>query len=91
MKQLDTYHRLLEEKKNLYAGMLIKVKQEEPTNNSTLIYVLLIIFVIICTLIFLAKCAYDRNNSYLMMNLPESERKVYAAIVGIEREHDARM
>jgi len=75
----------------MYAGMNNKIKQEESTDNSTLIYVLLVVFMMICTLVFLAKCAYDRNNSFLMMNLPESERKVYAAIIGIEREHDKRM
>ena len=63
-------------------------KEEPPEDESTLIFTLMIILVILIILAFLAKCAYDRNNSYLMMNLPESERKVYAAIVGIEREAD---
>ena len=48
-----------------------------------MITVIIGIIMVIIFLIFCLKCAYDRNNNYLMMNLPESERKIYAAIVGI--------
>ena len=67
-----------------------KARVKPPPDYSTLIFSLIGLLVILIILAFCAKCAYDRNNSYLMMNLPESERKVYAALVGIEREHDKR-
>jgi hypothetical protein len=58
--------------------------------DPTMIYVLLIILFSVMSITFLYKCAYDYNNRQLMMNLPESERKVYAAIISIEREQDER-
>jgi uncharacterized integral membrane protein len=68
-----------------YAGKYNKLPQKEPPKemNEMLVYVLVGILILFLFLVFCLKCAYDRNNNYLLMNLPESERKIYAAIVGI--------
>jgi len=73
-----------------FAGAGNKAIVKVPTDWVTIIFILIGVLVFLIILAFCLKCAYDRNNNFLMMSLPESERKIYAALVGIEREHDKR-
>lgn len=73
-----------------FAGSKNPYVPPPPADYTVLIICLVVLFLLLYFVSFCLKCAYDRNNNYLMMNLPESEKKIYAAILAIEREHDKR-